>query len=209
MLLIALSPLPLPAQDALPRAAGADESALLLHLPERQLPGLQAWVDAAAEAAPRVIESRLQKLIAEANEEETRSLTRPRADVVGDFSFRENSETQDGGFKPYYSISGEQPLWHWNALTKQKRVAEIQKKLAENDYAEARRTLVLEIRRGYLDLLVQKLNLAETIAAYERQTAALKISRERAARGEYTADLLAAAQLDVRRAELARDRRQA
>ena len=209
LLLIALSPLPVSAQDNASRAPSPDEAVSLLHLPERQLPGLQAWVDAAAEAAPRVIEARLQKLTAEAAEEESRSLTRPRADAFGDFSYRENSETQDGSFKPYYNVSVEQPLWHWSALTNQKRVAEIQKKLAANDYAEARRALILEIRRAYLDLVLKKLSLAETTAAYDRQLAALKVNRDRAARGEYASDLLATAQLDVRKAEVARDRQQA
>jgi len=209
LMLIALSPLPVSAQDNVFRAPSPDEVASLLHLPERQLPGLQAWVDAAAEAAPRVIEARLQKLTAEAAEEETRSLTRPRADAFGDFSYRENSETQDGSFKPYYNVSAEQPLWHWSALTNQKRIAEIQKKLAANDYAEARRTLILEIRRAYLDLVLKKLSLAETSAAYERQLATLKVNRDRAARGEYASDLLATTQLDARKAEVVRDRQQA
>ena len=209
LMLIALSPLPVSAQDNAPRATSPDEVASLLHLPERQLPGLQAWVDAAAEAAPRVIEARLQKLTAEAAEEESRSLTRPRADVFGDFSYRENSETQDGSFKPYYNVGVEQPLWHWSALTNQKRIAEIQKKIAANDYAEARRSLILEIRRAYLDLVLKKLSLAETRSAYERQLATLKVNRDRAARGEYASDLLASAQLDARKAEVARDRQQA
>lgn len=209
LMLIALSPLPVSAQDNASRTPSPDEVASLLHLPERQLPGLQAWVDAAVEAAPRVIEARLQKLTAEAAEEETRSLTRPRADAFGDFSYRENSETQDGSFKPYYNVSAEQPLWHWSALTNQKRIAEIQKKLAANDYAEARRTLILEIRRAYLDLVLKKLSLAETSAACERQLATLKVNRDRAARGEYASDLLATAQLDARKAEVARDRQRA
>ncbi len=206
LLLIALSPLPVSAQDVVSRAPGPDEEAMLLRLPERLLPGLQPWVDAGAEAAPRVIEARLQKFSADAFEEEIRSVTRPRADVFGDFSYRENSETQNGSFKPYYNVGVEQPLWHWNALTKQKRIAEIQKKLAESDYAEARRTLILEIRRAYLDLVLQKLSLAETAAAYERQLATLKVNRDRASRGEYASDLLATAQLDLRKAEVVRDR---
>lgn len=209
VLLIALSPLPAVAQAAAPQVRqGADDAVPLLRLPERVLPGLVPLVEAAAEVAPAVITARLEKLAAESREEESRSLTRPRADVFGDISYRENSETRDGGVKPYYNVGVEQPIWHWHSLTNQKRIAEIKKKLAANDYEEARRNLVLEIRRAYLDLILQKASLAETFASYDRQRTALRVNRERATRGEYASDLLATEQLDAGKAELARDRAQ-
>lgn len=193
---------------AKPLTAPVDVDAPLLGLPETLIAGLRPLVDSAAEAAPRVIEARLAQLAAQAREEETRSVTRPRADVFLDLSYRRNSETSDGGFKPYYNVGVEQPLWHWDALTNQKRIAVIQKKLAANDYAEARRALVLEIRRSYLDLILQKLSLAGAEDAYGRQQTALKVNRDRATRGEYAADLLATEQLDARKAGIARDRQQ-
>lgn len=206
LLLISLSPLPVVAQDAATQTKAVDADAPLLGLPEKTIPGLQALVDAAAEVAPQVVEARLQKLVADAKEEETRSVTRPRANVFLDLSYRENSENGSGGFRPYYNVGVEQPIWHWNALTNEKRIAEIRKNIAANDYAEAKRTLILEIRRSYIDLVLQKLSLAETETSYDRQRIALKVNRDRASRGEYTADLLATEQLDVRKSEILRDR---
>ncbi|MBC8039370.1 MAG: TolC family protein [Opitutaceae bacterium] len=207
VLLIALSPLPVVAQAA-PQAQSAEEATPLLRLPERVLPGLVPLVEAAAEAGPAVITARLEKLASEAREEESRSLTRPRADVFGDISYRENSETRDGEVRPYYNVGVEQPIWHWHSLTNQKRIAEIKKKLAVSDYDEARRNLILEIRRAYLDLILQKGSLAGIFAAHDRQRTALRVNRDRAARGEYASDLLATEQLDASKAELARDRAQ-
>ncbi|CAM3038218.1 TolC family protein [Rariglobus hedericola] len=196
------------AQEMVSQPKVADADAPLLGLPEKLIVGLEPLVNAAAEIGPRVLDARLQKLAAEAHEEETRSVTRPRANLYLDFSYRENSETQNGSFKPYYNVGVEQPLWHWNALTNQKRVAEIYKKLAGNDYAEARRALIIEIRQAYLDLVLQKLSLAESQTTYDRQRATLAVNRDRSARGEYAADLLATEQLDSRKSAIARDRLQ-
>lgn len=208
VLLISLGSLAAVAQTAAPQAPAADETAPLLRLPERVLPGLVPLVEAAAQASPKIIEARLEKLAAEAREEESRSLTRPRVDAFSDVAYRENSRTNDGSVKPYFNVGAEQPIWHWNSLTNQKRIAEIRKKLAAHDYDEARRNLVLEIRRSYLDLVLQKLSLAETSESLDRQRTSLRVNRDRAARGEYASDVLATDQLDFSKAELARDRSQ-
>lgn len=197
-----------PVSGGVPSTASVDAEIPLLGLPEATIAGLKPLVDAAMEAAPRVIEARLEQLAAQAHEEEVRAVTRPRADLFLDVSYRRNSETDDSGLKPYYNLGVEQPLWHWDALTNQKRIASIQKKLAGRDFEEAKRALVLEIRRAYLGLILQKLSLTESESTYERQQATLKVNRERAARGEYAADQLATEQLDTRKAAIARDRQQ-
>ncbi|MBW8780835.1 MAG: TolC family protein [Verrucomicrobia bacterium] len=182
------------------------ETALLM-MPETLIEGLQPLTAAALESSPRVIHARLDVLAAEAREEETRSVTRPRVDVFLDAAARENATTSSGSFQTYYNVAAEQPLWHWNALDNQKRLAKIQRQLAENDGEEARRSLVVEIRQRYLDLIMQKLQMGEIDAAYARQNSHLGVSREQAARGELSADVVATEQLDLRTTEVARDRR--
>jgi outer membrane protein TolC len=187
-------------------ATTSDADALLLHLPEKVMVGLEPLIDAAKDVAPASISARLSALAAEQRLEQSRSVTRPRVDVFLDGSYRENSETQNGSVRPYYNIGLEQPLWHWHALDNYKHIAEINKRLADQDYAEARRSLVLEIRRQFLDLTLQRLSLAETTSSYERQRTTLGVNRDRSRRGEYAADLLATEQIAVRKAEVARDR---
>lgn len=178
----------------------------MLHLPEKVIVGLEPLIEAAKDIAPSVISARLSTLAAEQRLDQSRSVTRPRVDLFLDGSYRENSETRDGSVRPYYNVGLEQPLWHWHALDNYKRIAEINKKLADQDYAEARRSLVLEIRRQFLDLTLQKLSLAESAFAYERQRTSLSVNRDRSRRGEYAADLLATDQIAARKAEVARDR---
>ena len=199
-MLVGLGGLSLKAQTA-----GASET--LLRIPETLIDGLQPLTARALETSPRVIDARLLALAAAAREEETRSLTRPHADVFVSGGYRATDARPTGSFQTYYNASAEQPLWHWNSLDNQKRVAKIQRQLADNDYDEARRLLVLDIRRRYLDLVLQKLDTAETDAAGERLAGHLKASRDQAARGQVSADLLTAEELNVKTAEVARDRK--
>jgi len=183
------------------------EGEALLRMPETMIDGLQPLTAKALETSPRVIDARLKTLAADAHEEETRSLTRPRADVYVSGGYRATDANSSGSFQTYYNVSAEQPLWHWNSLDNQKRVAKIQRQLADNDYDEARRSLVLDIRQRYLDLVLQKLDVAESDAACERLGSHLKASRDQATRGQIASEVLTAEQLDVRTAEVTRDRK--
>jgi outer membrane protein TolC len=187
--------------------ASVAEATALLRMPEIMIEGLQPLTAKVLETSPRLIDARLKALAAAAREEETRSLTRPRADVYVSAGYRATDASPSGSFQNYYNVSAEQPIWHWNSLDKQKRVAQIQRQLADNDYDEARRLLVLDIRQRYLALALQKLDAAETDAACERLSSHLKASRDQAARGQISTDLLTAEELDVKTAEFARDRK--
>ena len=181
----------------------------LLRMPETLIDGLQPLTAKALAASPLVLDARLKALAADAREEESRSLTRPHADAYVSAGYRATDATPRGSFQTYYNVGAEQPLWHWNALDNQKRIAKIQRQLAASDYDEARRTLVLDIRQRYLALVLQKLDLAETDAACERLGNHLKATREQASRGQVSADVLTGEQLDVRAAEADRDRKHA
>lgn len=204
--LLAAVPPATSAQSPASDVAAVDADVLMLHLPETVIPGLEPLIAAAKDVAPSVIQARLSALAAEERVNAARALTRPRADVFVEGAYRDNSETRDGSVKPYYNIGLEQPLWHWHALDNQKHIAAINKKLADQNYDEARRSLALEIRRQFLDLTLQKLSLAETSAAYNRQRTTLGVNRDRSRRGEYASDLLATDELAVRKAEVSRDR---
>lgn len=206
LVLLAVARLSAFAQPTVPETPAVDPDTLMLHLPETVITGLRPLVDAAKDVAPSVIQSRLSALAAEERMKQSRSVTRPNVNVFLDGSYRENSETQDGSFRPYYNIGLEQPLWHWHALDNHKRIAAINKKLADQDYDEARRSLVLEIRRQFLDLTLQKLSLAESTATYDRQRNTLNVNRDRSVRGDYATDLLATDKIAANKAEVARDR---
>ncbi len=194
------------AQTATDAVRPTDEAVTLLRIPETLIDGLEPLTAKALEASPQVIDARLKVLAAEAHEDELRALTRPRADVYLDGAYRKN-DSSAGSFQTYYNVTAEQPLWHWNSLDNQKRVAKIQRQLADNDFDEARRTLVLDIRQRYLALVLQKLDVAETDAASERLNSHLKVSRDQAGLGQLSADVLTGEKLDVQTAEIARDRK--
>ena len=201
-----LSGLPVVAQTVPADARQPDASVALLRIPETLIDGLQPLIAKALETAPEVIDARLKALAAAANEEESRSLTRPRADVYVDAGYHRNDISNAGSFQTYYNVTAEQPLWHWNSLDNQKQIAKIQRQLADNDYDEARRSFVLDIRQRYLALVLQKRDVADADASYERQGNHLKASQEQAAQGHVSSDVLTTEQLDVRTADVARER---
>jgi len=182
------------------------DAEVLLRLPETLIDGLQPLIDKALEASPQVIDARLKALAAAAREEESRSLTRPRADVYLDAGYHKNDAGNPGSFQTYYNVSAEQPLWHWNALDNQKLISKIQRQMADNDYDEARRTFVLEIRQRYLALVLQKRDVADVDATCERLGKHLKSSQEQAGLGHISADVLTGEQLEVLMTEVTRDR---
>ena len=180
-----------------PPAAAADGAPTpdWLRLPEEMLPGLQPLLNAALDAAPQVLQGRLAVLSAEAGEEDARSGLYPHisagAGVDGRQEVRKDIPGIHYSLESSYGLAVTQPLWHWHALADQARIGQIQRELAENDLAEARRTLVLELRAQYTDLILLGLEYRQTQENARRAERKLAADEERATHGELAATALA------------------
>ncbi len=186
------------AQEKLPPPVAVDP----LHLPETLLPELKPILATALEAAPRVLQGRLAVAIAQAGEEEARAGLYPTlrvgAGVDGRQELRRDLPGTQYSVKFSYGLLATQPLFHWGALANRARLGTIQRALAEHDFAEARRKLVLEVRAQYTALVVRALELRQATEDDSRAGRRLATDATRAARGEL-------AELDFAEEKLARE----
>ncbi|MEI6861013.1 MAG: TolC family protein [Verrucomicrobiota bacterium] len=181
-----------------------------LRLPEALLPGLQPILASALEASPRVLQSRLAVAVARAGEDLARAGLNPTlsagAGVDGRQEIRRDLAGTQYSFKFSYGLVATLPLWHWDALANRARMGEIQRQLAEQNLAEARRNLVLELRAQYAGLVLLGQDMAQARWAGRRRSQQLQRDEARAARGEVPALDLADLRLAVQESVLATER---
>ncbi len=163
----------------------ADEA---LRLPETLLPGLAPLIQGALNDSSRVLQARLALATSQAEEQDARSGLYPHANVTASADGRrEILKDQPGSrynFNDSYGGSVTQPVYHWGALANRARIGEIERQLAEHEFTEARRNLVLELRAQYTGLIVRRLDLAQARWDDRRHADQLQRDVDRAARGE-------------------------
>ena len=197
----------------LPAAGHAQDKMLppdALRLPEMLLPGLQPILASALEASPRVLQGRLAVAVARAGEDVARAGLYPTvsagAGVDGRQEIRRDLPGTQYSFKYSYGLGASLPIWHWDAPANRARIGEIQRQLAEQNLAEARRNLVLELRAQYTGLVLLGLDVAQARWAGRRRAQQLQRDEARAARGEVPALDLVDLRLAVQEGALATER---
>ena len=135
----------------------------LMRWPETHVPGLDRIVAEGLARSPVAMENELRQLAAEATRDSAAAAVLPRVharwDGYGRQEERRDRAGSQSGFKQWYDVSVEQPLYHWGALTNQKRLGEIRRAIAQGEIREARRKLVEELRRAYAELITRRLEL--------------------------------------------------
>jgi outer membrane protein, multidrug efflux system len=160
---------------ALLAGAGVAQSQTLpAALPEDLLPELRQLLDSATKQSPNILSKNLEIAQAEANNIVERANLLPNINGYGSYSFKETSITgasnksKNDGF--FYGVGFSQPIFHWGALKAQADIGKIGVKMAEHDYAEAYRALILTVRSQYLTLIQKKMtvrNLRDGVRATE------------------------------------------
>src|SRR5581483_6564079 len=59
----------------------------------------------------------------------------------------------------FYNLGADQPVFHWGELRNGLAQKKVQVAIAEQNYAEAWRLFVNDVRRGYLALIIEKSQL--------------------------------------------------
>ncbi|WP_221032917.1 TolC family protein [Actomonas aquatica] len=131
-----------------------------LEMPEDSLPQLREFIDHALRQSPRAIVRGFDEAVADADLLTAKSARLPNlsasADMVrseedrGDFS---EPQTAD---KVYYRVSMSQPIYHWGVISRNIQNAKIRRDIEAGRTRQAMLTMVNEIRRKYLELMIQK-----------------------------------------------------
>jgi outer membrane protein TolC len=158
-------------------------TAAVTGLPEEFLPGLEPILKAAATRSPEAIRRSLEVDAAEGRKLVGKSVMLPSLAgsaryAVNDEAVSGNSGTSNRSSGFFYNFALNQPVYHWGVLQAQAEREKIGLKIAERQYAEAIRLLLLQIRHGYLEIVEHKaalrvlryqLGLEETAVVQQKQ----------------------------------------
>jgi outer membrane protein TolC len=114
----------------------------------------------------------------------------------------------DPGQRLLYSIGASYALFHWGAVTAAAEIGKISGAIAENNYGEAYRLLVLQVRSDYLNLIIGKASLRAAEFGLQMQKDALALVKEQADAGEVSSSAYSSAQFAFDEAQLGFERTQ-
>lgn len=165
-----------------------------LPLAETMFPQLAPLLQKAIQQSPRTIHSNIEFLIAQENIHMARSRQLPQVGGFLTYSYAQDRRLDRAdplnADKLFYHFSVTQPVYHWGALRAGTQLNQVAARLAENNFAEVRRLLVLEVRAAYLRLVV--LNATRARAAYALR---LAVEEERLAQEQLKAGAIAPAEM--------------
>lgn len=156
-------------------------------LPEDVFPELKSVIEQAVNQSPRMLVNRLSLDAASGGRLQAKSGLYP---TIGGYYNQQETQDKREDFpgrtidtsKTYYSVSLNQPIFHWGERRNNARIGEIQEKIASKQYEDAYRALAVEIRNTYLSLISYKSQLINAKFARERADEALRSGEDRAAK---------------------------
>ena len=136
-------------------------------LPEAFFPGLKDLLATAIKQSPRMISRNLDNAIAEQDRIAARAGQLPY--VGGNLQYnpleRDYRADHVGYLKTQqltYSVTLNQPVYHWGELQANTRIGELRQKITQGQTAEAYRLLVQEIRSRYMAVIMGKAGVARS-----------------------------------------------
>lgn len=173
------------------RALAAESPALdsSIVLPEDIFPALKPILRDAALQAPRALSANLEYIAAQEMLISNRARLLPTVAGNGTYSVTRDERLDNpdlsgqAATKLSYSASMSQPVFHWGALRDQYNAGKINIKIAEKNYAEAYRLLVLEIRASYLRMVVSKAALGRAKAVQKMAESEVRLAQSKLDRG--------------------------
>lgn len=194
-------------------SAAAETADLAGTLPEDYLPGLKPILEAAVQQSPQVLLREIQIARTEARIMDADSQRWPH--VGGNIRYDANqtgvsgnsaAKTRDSGF--FYSMSVDEPVFHWGEIKNNGKIARLENAIAEADYADGYRMLAVQIRQAYLDLVARNAKLRSMRYDLSRKTADLAAAKQRLANGSLADSEYGAMEMDFTQAQIDVDRQQ-
>ncbi len=136
-----------------------------LTLPEDVMPQLRPVIEQAMRQAPRLLEKQLDVVQSQASGYMLRASSLPSAGGFVQYQWQRETRADVGpqgdvsstNDKFFYNFSVNQSVWQWGALEASRKIARIERNLAQMNYSEAYRDLAAEIRANYLGLVLARL----------------------------------------------------
>lgn len=182
----------------------AQSNGALPALPETYFPALKAILDTALQQSPKMIAKNAEVAISEQNRISARAGQLPsfsgymnyypwdrqvRADLKNEKdpvtglprnpNIPLNPKGATNVEKLSYTLSINQPIFHWGALKNGTRIANLQLKIAQGQTAEAYRLLAEEVRSQYLALIIKKAYLGRARASQKAAEDELALARSK------------------------------
>lgn len=186
----------------------AQRPSTLPPLPEDLIPALRPILVAALEQSPQMILRNIDIAQAEASRMQSASVLWPRLFTSASYTDTESAvadvtSSSDGIF---YSLSISQPVFHWGALKAEADKGKIGLKIAERQYGEGYRLLLVSLRRDFLALVTSGMALRNAELALKNAEENLALAEQKLRAGTISAEEITEPKLAVQEAGLARDR---
>lgn len=147
-------------KPAAPAPVVDPDEVLRAALPENALPDLKVILAAAMANAPRVIDAGLNVEQSDTSVKSARAPLLPRASVSASpglvyqkYQYEGQAPNASNSVSLFYSAGVSQPIYHWGALHKGFKSAQLQRAISERNLAEVRRALGSEVRRTYFNMI--------------------------------------------------------
>jgi len=153
-------------------------------LPEDLMPGLRPILVAALAQSPQMIAHNIEIAQAEGTRIQYSAGLLPSLGTSVQYgsnttttSYAASTASAQSGF--LYSIYANQPVYHWGALKARADIGKIGVRIAERQYADAFRQLVVALRAQYLTLAGKKIALRNAEFALQQAEEALALGEEK------------------------------
>jgi outer membrane protein TolC len=181
-------------------------------LPEDLIPALRPILVAALAQSPQMIARNIDIAQAEATRIGNRSGMLPSLGTT--LQYGNNTSTSTYATATYsstnqgliYSASANQAIYHWGALKAQADIGKIGVRIAERNYADAYRQLIVTVRTQYLTLIGKKVRLRAATLELQQDEEALAAVRDKIKAKTLAPGTDVGPQLTVNDATLVRDR---
>ncbi len=179
-------------------------------LPEDLMPALRPLLVSALAQSPQMISRNIEIAQAEGNRIQNASALWPS--MGSNIQYGSNTTSASGSLVAsanmgmQYSVSANQAVYHWGALTAMADSGKIGVKIAERNYAEAYRLLLLALRRQFLELTAKKIALRNVEFALKEAEVAVTLAEEKLKTKSIPPGVLGGAQAARDATRLARDR---
>ena len=197
---------------AIPIGVLGQPSSNLVPLPEDLIPALRPILISALSQSPQMIARNIDIAQAEGNRISDRAGLLPSLGTT--LQYGNNTTTSsyptgtvsssNEGF--FYSVSANQAVYHWGALKAQADIGKIGLRIAERNYADGYRQLIVSVRTQFLTLIGKKIGLRNATFALQQAEETLAAVKEKVKAKTLPPGADVTFQLAVDDARLARDR---
>lgn len=170
--------------------------------PEDYLPTLKPILEIALRQSPQVIAKQLELeqstlRVMGANSLRLPSLGGNLTYASNETAVSSNNSTRSRDNGVFYNLYLNQSIYHWGAQKNEGDKARIGVLISQKNYAEAKRTLAVTLRRSYLELIVKKSLLRQMRFARDLNIADLKLAKENLEKGTFSQSDVGARELNL------------